>query len=748
MLRVQLINEVLGPLVIESADPIGINEVVFIIKRSDDFEGVIFEVDLDFEFIEQGRAYIAEAFETAGGPDAEVFLNIYEYNPNTYKWELFRAGQISFSKYELTDTKVIVNADQTGFQRRTMNLMDTKVNLETIVSQNGSTLPANSGVFTDVTYHSKAILKELNAKPSDGNEFQQVDVMGEGYPQCLTPGGCVRGFDQIAYGQVDFGNAVLSELSGVFTLPYGYSQAGAFPMYQATEGGVMDIDISLRLKHTVQGIRTGGDIDFCGGSVTDIPNKEVKAWFKHTNDEDVIKTEVSFGQWMSNVGCGGVGAIGNFETLTYSDTEVTIDVGDKIYIYFTWHLVGNYEQDFNGSAGRIDYTFTVQAEPEETFVRMVQKTVSTTSEAKTVMIYEAIERCVQFYSNQIDCFRSTLLGRTDIIGTDGNPLYEQDGEYALIGITNGNNLRGRDKPIFDSLQDLLEFINAVACIGFGFKMIDGRQYFVLERRQNFYDGNNKVLSLKNVPDVKVKIDTKKIYYLVQAGYEGKLDIGTVNAIDEINTPRSYSVPVVNTKSKLIVSTKRRTSGYQIEFQRRLSSTTAESKLDDENFAVVLLRDGDTFKTKRNEGYAEITGVFDPDSIYNVDITPRRNLENWKPFIASSLIRSFSKVITFSSGEVNYTATTRKAGESVALAENGPIDLTNIVPITDYMTMSFSMPISRNEVTLLRNNPEWAIEVQDEYGSIAEGFISSKGIQYNKEDETADFDLVKKYRKPQ
>jgi hypothetical protein len=746
MLKVLLNNDVLGPLSIESADPIGINEVVFIIKRSDDFDGVVFEVDLDLEFIETGRAYIQQAFETAGGVDAEVFLDIFEYDPNKYEWVPFRSGQIAFSKYELSDTKVVVNADQTGFQRRTMNLIDTDIDLQTTVSNYGSSLPVNKGVFTDVTYHSKAILKELNAKPSDGSEYQQVDVLGENYPTCATFGGCVRGFDQKAYGQVEFGKQKLAELEGIFTLPYGYSKDGAFPMYQALEAGVMDINLQVRLKHSVTALVTGGDIDFCGGSTTDIGNKEVFGWFKHTDKDDNVITEANLGQWVTNIGCGGTGAVGDFETKTYSDTSVNINIGDKIYVYFTFRIFGNYEQNNGGSSGRIDYTLAVTADPEETFIRLVQKTVAEPSQVKTIMIYEAIERCVQFYSGQVDCFRSTLLGRTDILGPTGSPLYAEDGEYSLMGITNGNNLRGIDKPILEDLQSLLEFVNAVACIGFGFKIIDGKQYFVLERRQNFYDVNLRAISLKNVPNIKVKVNMKRIANLIQFGYEGKLDIGTVNAIDEINTQRTYRTPVVNTKTKIIASTKMRTSGYQIEFQRRLTESTKESKLDDENFAVVLLRDGDTFKTKRNEGYVSITGVFSPETIYNVDITPRRNLENWKPFIATSVIRSINKVLTFASGEVNYTATTRKNGEATALAENGPIDLTNVSPILDHVDYSFSMPISREELTLLRLNSGGYVEIQDEYGVVGQGFISPKGVQYTKEEETAEFDLIKLYRK--
>lgn len=744
MLRVQLLNEVLGPLLIESADPIGINEVVFIIKRSDDFEGVIYEVDLDFEFIEQGRAYIAQAFETAGGVDAEVFLNIYEYNPNTYKWDLLRSGQISFAKYELTNTTVVVNGDQTGFQRKVMNLIDTDLDLETLKSDGGVTLPMNKGVFSDVTYHSKAILKELNTRPSDDAEYQQTDVLGESYPLCVS--GCTRGFNQTAYGQVDFGKEKLNELDGTFTLPYGYSREGAFPIYQAIEAGEMTFNVSLALKHTVVPLRTGGDIDFCGGSSSDVPNKRVLAWFKHTDVDDNIKDEYAFGEWTSNVGCGAAGSIGEFETKTYTNNLLTIDIGDKIYIYFTWELFGDYTQNPGGAEGRIDYTFKVQADVENTWLIMRQTTVTPSSQVKTIMIYEAIERCVQFYSNQIDCFRSNLLGRTDIEGPDGEPLYDQDGEYALLGITGGNYLRGIDKHILENLSSLLEFVNSVACIGIGFRIINGKQYFVVEKRSEFYDTDTRSIFLRNVPDIKVKINTKRLYNVIQFGYEGKIDIGSVNSIDEINSSRTYRIPVTNTKSKLVASTKMRTSGYQIESQRRLVESTKESKLDDETFAVVLLRDGLTFKTKRNEGYAEINGVFSPETIYNVDITPRRNLENWKQFIAPSLIRSMNKVLTFSTGEVNYKASTRKVGEPVALAEDGPIDMTNVVPITDYLDYKFSMPVSGNELTLMRLHSEGYIEFTDEYGKTAAGFISPEGIKYSKEEEIADFVLVKKHMK--
>jgi hypothetical protein len=184
------------------------------------------------------------------------------------------------------------------------------------------------------------------------------------------------------------------------------------------------------------------------------------------------------------------------------------------------------------------------------------------------------------------------------------------------------------------------------------------------------------------------------------------------------------------------------SGYQFEYQRRLLGSTAESKLDDENFAAVMLRDGLTFKTKKDEGYDLITGIFDPGSGYNYDISPARNYKNWYKVVASSLLRSFDKVTKFSYGEVNYTATTRKVGEVDATVENGPANLTNVVPLVDYMVYTFVHPLTRDQMRLIRANPYGYIEFIDLFGKVGYGFISAKGIEYNKEDGKAEFDLIR------
>lgn len=345
-------------------------------------------------------------------------------------------------------------------------------------------------------------------------------------------------------------------------------------------------------------------------------------------------------------------------------------------------------------------------------------------------------------------FRSSLLGRTDI-------GYDEDGELALIGITNGNRLRKkndhlpageRGDNIFTSLDFLLKFVNTIACVDFGFE-IDGenRTIFVLEKKEYFFDKTQRILSLGKVNDIKKKLVPKRFYNKFEIGYNKEIDVDQINSIDEFNTIRRYTIPVINTKNQLIVTTDVVTAGYLIENQRRLSISTEDGKNDDNLFAVVLVRDGGGYRTKKNEGYSEITNVLFPDTGYNYDISPARIAKNWFKVIAASLIRSNRKTIRFAFGTVNYIMTTKENGSIVVVAENDNFDLTNVEPIWDNEDYEFERPTTLEEWNIIRSNPRGYFEFEDRFGNKFEGFISDQGIEYDRTQGIATFNLIRTYR---
>lgn len=827
-LRFQFLNEFLPALIIDDADPIGVNELTQTLKRSAENEGITFEVILDLDFIKKGRRYLKQAFENHGGIDAEVLINIYQYNTNARKWRLYANGRVNFNKYDVYEDRLTVNMEQVGFQRRVLNLLDTDVNIETTTSDNGTAIPET--ITHDVPYHSKTIVKRTLAYPQDSNEAQflnvgKVTIPFETRPADFTTYLAWRngifpfnephprriGRDILFFGSIDTQKSKFEELQQFFKVPYSYIQGdnmqdttsqttgayttylqtykeGRFEVYKADEDGTINVDIFINMRHSLNATGTKGETNAgCGSSITPLGNTEILYWFEVRDTADNIV-------WIENIdrldlSCGMYEA--GYIQQVYSRNGLYVQQGYKIYFYHTVRIYGNYLRPDGIQNGLISYDLIIQnsnpvwdaltsyglgdkvvynagvwessrdknigltpsnattfwtylqpwtGQPDSTSISISSATTAPVTTAKTILLYDVFLKCCQFITNEIDCFKSDLLGRTEL-------GYLVDGDGALIGWTNGGNLRKLpNKKIFANLKDLVDFTDALLCVGFGFETDNGRSILRLERKSFFYNKSQSVISLGKVYKVKRRLDQKRFYKEIEYGYIGKIDIGKINAIDEFNTLRRASTPIKNTKNKLRISTKIRTSGYQIEAQRRLQFSTADSKLDDENFAIVLIREGAGFRTKRNEGYITILNVIDPQSGYNYDISPARCLKNWYEYLASIMVRSTNKKLKFAYGEVNYIMASQKVGETELLREDGEFDLSNVIPLFEPMLYSFDkVKVTGDQWQLIKSMPYGVIDFEDQYGERFEGFLSDKGIEHDSFNDTGDFELLHVYR---
>lgn len=732
-LRFQLLNDFLGPFVIDHDDPIDINAISQTIKRSEENDGVVYEIIVDVEFIKAGREYIKKAYELYGGIDAQVNVNIYEMDPNERRWKLYAQGQINYNKYDLSETGVAVAIEQTGFQRRVLNLMDEDVDLETIVTRDDETLPAQTVI--DLPMHSKGIRRMFQSS-NTFDEFLFIDDpinTGETrfryFIPTLNPTFC----DEIEE-RYDYSNQVLAASSPTHE---------KFFQWKIKEAGNYEFSITVLNK-------------FRG---TAFPDAEFTLQWKIAyGTEQAGYTTVNVGSADIGQDLGGGGSYDVVSTKTLLH-NVDLNIGDEIYFFLEIKI-----ENIDSFGGTLDFRvfWDNGIEPPARLIAFGITALTTAPESSTraVMIHEAMSRTLQFYTNQEVCFQSDLLGREDID-------YAEDGQYSLIAVTNGGNIReaknptevatcvvneedGDPRKIFTSFKFLNEFVRSVACTGFGFETnSDGVQVVRLEKLSHFYDKNTRILSLGGVYDPHKRILSDRYYNGVTYGYAGKIDTRNVNGIDEFNTPRKSSIPIVNTKNVLNIQSKMKCSGYQIEAQRRLKYSTEDSNNDDELFAIVVKRDGDyvtstDFTSKKDEGYASIENVIDAETGYNYDISPARNLINWYEFIASGLTRSFSKVVKFVSGEVNYTMITRKTTESVPVAENGNVDLTGVVPIWDNEEYEITnVQFTRQMLALVKANPYGYIEFFDLLGNRMEGFI--KTIDHDANKKQANLVLLKVFR---
>jgi hypothetical protein len=736
MLRIQLLNDQLGSLIIEKDDPIGINSMTQTIKRSAENDGVVFEIIFDLEFIKEARRYLKLAYENAGGVDAVVNVNVYEYDPNLRTWELYATGQVNFSSYDLGEDTLKVAIEQTGFQRAVLNQLETDVDLESTESENGTAM--NPVTFHSIPYHSKVILKEFEGTPQTNSEFSQPDAIFIELGTCAI-GPCERSRDVTVYGNIEVARVIKDELTETFKNVWGFGPVKN-PVYVAREAGTASISISTRLKMSIFASQSGGstDVDIvspCSNSGI-LANRTVNLYFEHHDSSGNVKTINNFGTMSSVNGCGGDQDVGSFETHTYSDDNVTIEVGDRIYVYMTVRINGTYELSGGTTTPIfIGHEITVEPDIDNTFVRISNNTISPEVNVKTALVHDVAKKICQTYTNQAECFVSDLLGRTNI-------GYSSNGKYALLGLTNGEFLRGRnDKRMFVSMKSLLDLLNNIACVGFGFESVSGRQVLRIEPKSYFYNKSLKILSLGKVYNIRKKVDNKKYFNQIEIGYLGNIDIKSINGIDEFNTIRRFKIPV-NAKNKLSVATNWKAGGYQIESQKRLFGSTEDSNLDSENFVVCLRQSGGSYIPKKNEDYTSITNVINSDTGYNYDISPARILREWFGFIASMLIRSNNKTLKFTYGNVNYTMTTKKTGETFVVQENGDV-VCSVKPIYDPEVYYFESPLSRNQFRLIKESPYGYIEFEDQFGELMSGFIHEEGIEHDSNKGIASFNLLKR-----
>lgn len=772
MYKLKFYNVKLGPYVV-TPDPIGINELEEIFKRDNEHQGIIHEIIIDLEFIKGARAYVKQAFEVAGGIDAVVYVSSYKYDEQNYTYKHNSTGKINFKRYKRNEEKISVNLEQTGVEHSVLNQLEIDVDLEApIVLNDGTILP---GLQLDSPlYHSQIILKVNDFKPSTGDEYAFPDAMRFRF----TPGGerdRIVGGVMVVKVSTEAGTRALEQAfqypASAIALPgqpLGFPAMGdpinglapgelnqyvgflsspenlaaRLPDQIAEEESDLEVDIQYALKPSV--IAYGeGDVDLQGFGVdSDDDEKmgflEVKAWFEHRGADNSLKMFENFGTWNTE-GYGGFSREGEFETHSFARSNIHVLPGDKLYHYLTYRVYGRYEAPAGGlfaQEGAIGHEAIIQQDVANTHVRFKAATFAPASSVPTIFLHDAIERCCQFITGVQNCFHSPLLGRTEL-------GYAEDGKGAMIGLTSGNKLRANGKHIIANLKDLLEFVNAAYCSGYGFEIIDGVRKFVVDKRQRFYNKDLRITNIGVVHPVEAELDASGYWSQVHFGYNYQIDIQQTNGAFEFNTFRKATIPIRNTKNILHIETKMRASGAEIEFQRRLAGTDIDSKLDDENFVVVLMRSATGFRTKASDGYEYIKNVAFSRTAYNVDISPMHMLNEWKEYIASCLIYSEDKILRVNYGELNYQMATKKPGED-ELAEDGVLDLTDVVPWFEPDKYNVHGVLNNTQKEQMRERLYGYVEFNDIYGNAFGGYIGTGGITVS-QNEATEFDLIKVHR---
>jgi hypothetical protein len=239
---------------------------------------------------------------------------------------------------------------------------------------------------------------------------------------------------------------------------------------------------------------------------------------------------------------------------------------------------------------------------------------------------------------------SEVFGRTEL-------GYYADGEFAYLGITKGELLRGIDPSevqIPTSMRDAYKSYSSI--IGLG-ALITERQIRIDPLEILF--NSNITTDLGEVNDLQISPAKEFLFNSVKAGYP-KNEYEQENGRDEFNTQYQYTNSFKSVKKELDLMSVYNGDGYGIEFARRASvitTGTADSRYDDIIFLVDMILDGETLMTRRLEGILEVSGIFSPETALNLRIAVGQNMLRQKKFLNIPLHKK-DKLYFFQSKDKN------------------------------------------------------------------------------------------------
>ncbi len=307
--------------------------------------------------------------------------------------------------------------------------------------------------------------------------------------------------------------------------------------------------------------------------------------------------------------------------------------------------------------------------------------------ADMMLLHEAMNKVSEVISENALTVKSDLYSRSDSVinkhtaDSSASTFEREQGLGALRALTNGYKIRGlytdsdneRSMPM--SFKTLIESLDALDCIGWGFSTESGTTYIRVERWSWFYQTGDPILVINNPNSVKTSIDTSLIISELTIGYKKYLTNEDIASIDNIMSERTFTTSTKAISNSVTKQCEFIADNYAAELTRRaaIEKEADEEFQYDENIFIFSLKrsaqkhesiastDGTT--TTATTSTAEVysippdintadSSVLNSTEVYNAKISPARNAYRWidRLFCVAGL-----QPFTCTSGKVNYKA---------------------------------------------------------------------------------------------
>ena len=424
-----------------------------------------------------------------------------------------------------------------------------------------------------------------------------------------------------------------------------------------------------------------------------------------------------------------------------------------------------------GNSNTVNEVFNrnIQVEQEEYLSLVFYMRAFTAS--GTDLMWSITQRTVKIEMEESSSFASTsgngltikkAYERISLIATGKNRFksdYFTSGEFKDAILANGKQIRGFGDSMELSLKDLNETCKVIFGTSMGVEKINGIERFRIEPI-NYFFNRTVLLDLGRVENVEETYYRGGLFGKVSTGYEKGGDYEENQGLNEYNTKSDFTHNFKKVDTSYDNLSKVRADTIGIELARRknrLNAPDEDTRYDKDNFIVdaystpvrefiggVLTREYTLYVNRPYTfDFEQLpTGIFSPETAYNLRVTPRNNLQRVSNYF-SWLASYGSKVTQFISGTRNTELTTKLNGQPIIKENDNILNSTLRKPLLLPTQVTFSRKLNPQEFETLVGTtngvPNWykMLSFIDDLGQLNYGFL----LEYEPNDE-GKFTLLK------
>lgn len=610
---------------LEITEPQGWADCKLKLERHEEFHSLVEYFEGAFIFygsngVDNGGIDFIRYVEQNYGPDATIEIDIEVSFDSARTFEYIFTGQLDLTTInELKDNRAQIAIIRDDKWAKFISRKGTPVNIQATTNLDDEIITPIGRI--DLNLSSQTIKQPFNAKFEVGQFYDDPgdDFLNE-------------------YIQITPTFVIIDEINENFTLPNTTNTELPVWNFEFEYEGQYTFNLRIEASdHTIIGAG--------GHSLNGLAN----IYFKK-NDEPEIAFTITDND----------NGIDESTTFAYQATH-TIRPKDiiRIYGFVNSVLVGRFY-----IWGELNPELTVTFDKpipsgvaNPSFFDIVGQTVFPETRGQCFLIHDAFASVLQSYG--LD-FYSDYLGSPL---TNGR-IYSQYGcawHYALI---KGLQLRGYqldEKSFFQSFDQCWKGANPILNLGLSYDdhaTTPDEPVVRIENKSRFYSREIST-TIDYVFEISRQYDDERIFNKIEIGYPN-WQSEDVSGIDDPQTKRTYATRFKKIGSGIELHSDFIAASLAIETTRRQTiEKSKDYKFDDNTFIISINPDDvspDAYFPELDENFSSVSNLLNPETRYNLRLTPARNFLRWINYFNGALQSYLSSQYKFSRGEGNYDMT--------------------------------------------------------------------------------------------